>query len=173
MRFHVVHSPAQRVKLIGKQVKAALRDPEELEIFRRIVINEMIRNCGDRDDLCQVTAVWQWWRRNVAYLPDPIGLDLYATPLETIRAGGGDCDDHVIGVDASLAMIGFPVGARVIQTVPELGGEWHVYSLIGVPRAGNTQMLPVDTTWPESTGPGSEIGADRCRYRKDWVFDLR
>ena len=173
LRLFRVNSPAKRVKYIGLQVKRALRDPNDLPLLRRLVINDMIRGCGDRDDRCHMTAVFDWWKKNLPYIPDPVGLDLYQTPLEALRAGGGDCDCHVIATCSSLALIGVPVGARVIRTLPAEGSEWHVYGLCGLPRGNPAAMIPIDTTWPQAAGPGAEFDPSRCAYRKDWMFDLR
>jgi len=154
-------------------VLKALRDPVELPELRRLVIGQMIRGCQDRDDACHLRRVYEWWRGNLAYIPDPVGLDLYPTPLEALRAGGEDCDGHVIAVCASLACIGYTVGCRVIRTRADVGSQWHIYALAGMPRSAPTSFVPLDTTWQGAAAPGDELPAHLCSYRKDWVFDLR
>jgi hypothetical protein len=142
-------------------------------VLRKLVVGQMIKGCPDRDDFCHLRRVYEWWRDHLAYIPDPVGIDLYPTPLEALRVGGEDCDGHVIAVCASLAAIGFAVGCRVIRTRPDIGSQWHVYSIAGIPRSGPAEMVPLDTTWQGASGPGDELPAAMCAYRKDWLFDLR
>jgi hypothetical protein len=164
-----VSSPEDRVQYIERQVRRALYGPE-LPDMRKLVIQGMLANCPDRDDWCDVVSVYEWWKSNLRYIPDPVGVDLYPTPMASLDIGGEDCDGHVVAVNSSLALIGFDVGVRVIQSAE---GDWHVYSLVGMPRGVNEEWVPLDTTWPDVLGPGHEYPTRKCRYNKSWVLELR
>jgi len=164
-----VYSPDDRVKYIERQVRRALYGPE-LPDFRKLVIRDMLAGIPDRDDWGHVVAIYNWWRDRLRYIPDPVGIDLYPTPLAALDIGGEDCDGHVVALDSSLALVGFDVGCRVIQSEE---GDWHIYSLVGMPRGLNDEWVPLDTTWPEVAGPGDEYPAARCQYRKSWILELR
>jgi hypothetical protein len=165
--FHVA-KPEHRVELIARQIRRAVRGPTMPE-FRKLVVREMIDGCASRDEPCELRGIFEWWKR-IKFLPDPIGVDLYPTPLETLDIGAEDCDGHVIGVGSSLAIAGYHVGVRVIQSAK---GEWHVYGLAGYPRAAPAEWVPMDTTWEQAEGPGDEYPEDQCRYRRSWVLNLR
>ena len=47
--------------------------------------------CSARDEMCELTAIWNFWVLNVRYLQDSIGQDTYQTLRATLEAGGGDC----------------------------------------------------------------------------------
>ena len=137
--------------------------------LRQIVIGEMIPMARDRDDEGQIAAVYNWVKQNIRYIEDPVALDLYPTALVTDSLGGGDCDDHVIFICSALAVIGFTTGCRVIRTDQ---GDWHIYALVWMTKAQPRRAVAIDTTWPPSKGPGHEFPAERCRYRKSWVFNF-
>lgn len=50
-------------------------------------------------------AIQEWVKRRVRYVPDPIGAEMMADPLTTIKKGG-DCDDMAILAASLLQAIG-------------------------------------------------------------------
>lgn len=49
------------------------------------------RLCGMRDELCEITQIWNFWVLNVRYAQDVAGEDTYAALRSTLEAGSGDC----------------------------------------------------------------------------------
>ncbi len=111
--------------------------------------------CPQDDDLCEINAMWDFVKRNVRYVYDPVGADFFQTVRETLETGSADCDDYDILFAGLLGEIGFDVVARVISQrgAPE---EWtHTYPMVGIPKGVSRGFLPLDATVP-GKAPGWE-----------------
>ena len=60
----------------------------------------------------QIAALFDWIKENIPYTEDPDGKDIWYSPNETLRRGGGDCEDQAM---LMAAMVG------------ELGGTARIY----------------------------------------------
>lgn len=169
LRIARVNGPEQRVQQIARQVQASIRGEDGVAL-REYLIRNVISRCPDRDDVCHIRAIYWFIRRNLRYIQDPQGLDLYPTALQALRIGGEDCDGHVIVGNTMLALVGFPVGAKVVKSRQ---GEWHIYGRVGFPRDAPEVFFPFDTTWPLAAGPGDEVPEDQVVWSREWIFDLR
>jgi transglutaminase-like putative cysteine protease len=124
---------------------AALVDPVVIETARRIVEDAGVlgRNEGGK-----FNAIREWLLAHVQFLPDPVGVELLATPrymLDTIRRAqfvSGDCDDAAI----LGAALGKAVGLRAKYRALAFGARSrpfsHVYTLLLV----RGQWANLDTT---------------------------
>src|SRR6266704_712714 len=80
-------------------VNKSLVDPIVIETARHIVEQA---GCLGRNEVCKYQALRQWMEEHLAFLPDPYGVELLATPrylLDKIGTMGyvsGDCDDAAI-----------------------------------------------------------------------------
>lgn len=134
MQTHQVRNIKERVKFIQKQVAKARNDPQ----FRALAVKVVSKKCGtkhcikERDYLGEVRALYEYIRKHVRYVRDPLHADLFQHPKRTLEFGGGDCDDYTITLGAMLEAIGYPVKARVIQTVESPDFD-HIYLMVGVP----------------------------------------
>jgi transglutaminase-like putative cysteine protease len=168
-----------RINLIEGQVRTSLfgsaREDisSELEDLRRLVIQDILVGVPDRNDEAQAEAVWHWTRETIRYIPDPWDLDLYPTAMSVHDVGAGDCDCHAILNAALLAVIGFPVGLRMIQTDEAGGSMWHVYNTLWLPRDMPTHAVAFDTSWDGAADMGSEWDPDRTQFRQEYVLELR
>lgn len=167
--FHKVTSPGQRAELIGRQVYASING-DEMVALRGFVIREILGGCRDRDDLCQLAAIFGWVKSHIRYVEECPAFDFYPTARVVLELGGGDCDCHTILICAFASSIGFPVGATVIRP---RDGEFHVYPVAFVPKSKPVQVCPLDTTWPGGGKPGVEYPPELCSYRRTFYFDLR
>lgn len=181
-------SLSDHVSLIRRQMDRSLRDPETRRLAMRIVNGTPdgvadgvpyvtawgqryrlphAQPCAIGSDACESQALWDFWVLNVRYTPDPAGYDFFATLRYTLEAGGGDCDDSVIGLGALHRAVGFAnVKARVISTS---GVYWeHIYLLTGFPRHGRT------TSWVslDPTVKGATPGWQFKRPRKAVDFRM-
>jgi len=159
-------SLADHVSLIQRQCARSVRDAETRKLASRIANGvpdghadgipyvkawdqryrlPHTRPCAIGSDACESQSLWDFWILNVRYTPDPAGYDFFATLRYTLEAGGGDCDDSVIGLGALHKALGFQVRARVISTS---GTYWeHIYLLVGFPRHGRVKKwVPLDPT---------------------------
>lgn len=109
--------------------------------------------CAPRDEMCEITKIWDFLVLNCRYVYDPAEIDLFATLRETLRAGGGDCDDASIAFAALLGSIGFRVIARVISTQDDPDTWVHVYPMVGITKDNPRQWMALDITVAGAT-PG-------------------
>lgn len=120
----------QRMKRI---VNESLSDPLVIETARGIVEHAGILG---RDEAGKYMAIREWMADHLAFMPDPVGVELLSTPhymLARIRAAefvSGDCDDAAIlgaalgkavGLRAKFRALGFSSRSRPFQ---------HVYTLL-------------------------------------------
>ncbi|HEX7638353.1 MAG TPA: transglutaminase-like cysteine peptidase [Burkholderiaceae bacterium] len=71
----------------------------------------LMAQVGGRDDLTQLRAVNDFYDRRLAYKEDidNWGVDDYwASPLESLGKGAGDCEDYAIGKYFTLVALGMP-----------------------------------------------------------------
>lgn len=170
--LHTTKNITEHVKLIERQVKKSMTDPETRQLAVKLVSGafDWKRDprsgqdvpvvdawghyyrapdsgvCAPRDEACEIKVVWDFVVLNIRYVYDPPDTDTFATLKATLDAGGGDCDDMTIAFAALLKSIGFSVAARVISTKdnPE---EWvHVYPMIGMPKDNPKEWVPLDAT---------------------------
>jgi len=57
-------------------------------------------------NLGQIIYLFEYVRFDIKYLSDPRGMDLWATPEQTIKAIAGDCDDKTILLSSLIESIG-------------------------------------------------------------------
>jgi len=88
-----VHTLNQRVKYIKQLVVKGRNDPR----IRALAVKIVSKKCGkkfcigERDYQKEVTAIFDWMRKNVRYVRDNIDRDTFQHPVRTIQFGGGDC----------------------------------------------------------------------------------
>jgi len=168
-----VRNQLDRIRLIEQQVKESIRGEEFADLRYIVSPNRALAGVPARDDEAQARAVWEWTRQEVVYVPDPWDMDLFPTALTVLDYGMGDCDCHAIVNCALLAIIGFPVGLRMVQTDEAGGSLWHVYSTVWMPRDAPTHAVAFDTAWEGSHDIGDEWPLERTQHFGEWVLDLR
>lgn len=81
----------------------------------------------------QLPAVNEFWNRAVVQTEDSMlwaQPDYWATPLETLGKGAGDCEDYVIGKYFSLLRLGVPGDKlRLIYVRARMGGVGSTQSI--------------------------------------------
>lgn len=118
--------PAQ-MKLDFREIERQLR--ERFANDRAEVImqwRQMLEEVADHSELEQVRRVNEFFHRNVVYQRDEVlyGVeDYWATPLETLGQGLGDCEDWAIAKYASLRHLGISEERlRLIYVRAQIGG---------------------------------------------------
>ena len=111
-----------KVRKIRALVEAAKRDPS----FRQRAA-AIVARVPQRDQVGEITAVFDFVRDGVRYLRDPWapeGLELFTAPALLLRdvdegIAAGDCDDHVILASALLETIGYRTRYRIGGLPPD------------------------------------------------------
>lgn len=135
-----VNSLDDSINLMRQAVVLGLNDPSTRELAACT-----IRGCDDRDDRCEVYAVFEFIKQHVKYVADPRLFDTFATLERTLTMGIGDCDDQSVATCTLLEALGFQTSFRVIQT--KGSPTWnHVYALVHLPKRRPTGTFPLDHT---------------------------
>lgn len=81
----------------------------------------------------QLSAINDFWNRAVVHTEDSVlwsQPDYWATPLETLGKGAGDCEDFVVGKYFSLLRLGVPLERlRLIYVRARMGGVGSTQSI--------------------------------------------
>ena len=176
-----IRSLKDRLDLIAGRIDISVRTMQKPrtgpEYMLHELASEIVRGTSmdERDPRAQfepMRRVFRWTQFNIGYRQDPADYDYYMSAGRTIRAGAGDCDDHVILNNALLSSIGYTVGSRVIS--PN-GQGWHIYSIIGVDPAFNgvpTRAVPLDTSIrnPGADDIGWEPPMKYRRFERECLF---
>jgi hypothetical protein len=167
-----------RIELIWMQIYKSIRDP-----ITRVFMAQFIRECPERDDMCDLRAIFDGYKSNFRYTPDIRDLDTFLTlrrqwllgggnPDGDISKGGlflGDCDDATIGICSLCLHANFRVGAKVIS--PN-GKEFvHIYPLVEFPRNPKRGLAGTDEgprrVFMDATVRSSTLGWEPPKtYRK-------
>jgi len=79
-----------------------------------------VEACVDRytvnDDMYKVAAIALWVADNINYVSDPSGFDYVQPPDETLRTGGGDCDDFAVLLASMYRSVGLEAAVGLIDT---------------------------------------------------------
>lgn len=125
--------------------------------------NGRLGRVPSRNDEAEIKAIYTWVRDNIRYTYDPAWEDVFASPIWTLDAGGGDCDDMVSLLGSLLEAVGHPVQIKVVGYNPK--GFSHVYLLA---RNGT---LPLDPTLTSVVGPDVPAGYE-LPYRMAKVYPV-
>jgi transglutaminase-like putative cysteine protease len=126
-------------------VNTSLTDPLVIETARSIVETAGVLG---RDQQGKYLALRQWLAEHVVFLPDPLGVELLATPhylltkIARAQFVSGDCDDAAILGAALGKAVGLAARFRVLSFVNQSRPFQHVYTLLLV----NGQWANLDVT---------------------------
>lgn len=69
----------------------------------------------------QAAALFDHVRTNIKGVLDPLGFNYVASPLETIKTGGGDCEDKAILLASMCIAVGIPTRLVVCLSTNNIG----------------------------------------------------
>ncbi len=146
----------QTVQKIADLANAALRRAPI-----RILALSVIRRSGS-NIVARAHAIFDWVKSNIAYVPDPIGVETVQDPEITLQLQAGDCDDHSGLVVALAAAVGIPGRFRVVGDSRDRFR--HIFPELFV----NGQWTAADTTQPGSFGTPPGTG----RFHATKIYSL-
>jgi transglutaminase-like putative cysteine protease len=109
-------------------VNASLKRPTVRILTHRILSKA---NLSSRDETAIVRAVYNWIKRNIRYVKDPVGVETIQSPEITLRVRAGDCDDHVVLISSMLKSVGVPVRYSVVGKSRDRFSHINLESFIG------------------------------------------
>ncbi len=74
-------------------------------------LQQVLASVAGRDDVAKIKAVNDFYNQRLAYVEDIDNwsqLDYWASPLESLGKGAGDCEDYAIGKYFTLTSLGVP-----------------------------------------------------------------
>lgn len=143
MQFNFTEVPAgeagtdQTLKVIGQGIGRSSRRPhvrlKALDILRQADIPDRRARAASR-------ALYQWVKRNIRFVPDPLDVETVQDPEVTLRIGAGDCEDHAALLAALAQSVGIP--ARFVVVGENLDRFQHIYAELLI----DGRWTPADTT---------------------------
>ena len=108
-----------------RMLAAAQRQgPQALEGVQ--LLQPLLARAIDMDDESRLAAINQFFNRRVLFAEDAEiwgEADHWASPLETLEKGRGDCEDYAIAKYFSLLAVGMPAARlRLVYVRAEIGG---------------------------------------------------
>lgn len=90
--------------------------------------NLLIENSQKLSTLEKIKVVNDYFNKNTQFVEDITHWktsDYWATPLETLGSGAGDCEDYTIAKYVTLIQLGVPVdNLRLIYVKAQIGGSY-------------------------------------------------
>ncbi len=108
----------------------------------RSLAQQLTARLASYDNAGEVTALQHFVRDRVRYVGDVEGVETLQTPVYTLQAGSGDCDDKAVLLNTLLASIGFSTLFYAIG----IAGAPFSHVLAGV-KLG-TRSIPLETIVP-------------------------
>ncbi|MFC4274373.1 transglutaminase-like cysteine peptidase [Achromobacter aloeverae] len=114
---------------------------------------QLLQDDRDMAEADKLASVNDFWNRNVAQAEDQVvwGVpDYWATPMEALGKGAGDCEDYVIGKYFSLIKLGVPTSRlRFVYVRARIGGpessEQVAHMVLGYYPSPNAMPLVLDS----------------------------
>jgi predicted transglutaminase-like cysteine proteinase len=90
-------------------------------------LQDVLQQAAALDDEARLDAINAWFNRRVIFRTDDAAsgeADHWASPLETLHAGHGDCEDYAIAKYFSLIAVGTPVARlRLVYVRAQVAGN--------------------------------------------------
>lgn len=113
----------------------------------------VIDRAGRMDEVARLTAVNDFFNQRIRYTEDSEvwGVpDYWASPLESLGKGAGDCEDYAIAKYFTLASSGVPVAKlRMVYVRAMLNGQSLAHMVLAYYAQPNAEPLILDNLQPE------------------------
>ena len=80
-------------------------------VANAMALQQVMASLAGRDDAAKIKAVNDFYNQRLAYMEDIDNwgqVDYWASPLESLGKGAGDCEDYAIGKYFTLTSLGVP-----------------------------------------------------------------
>jgi hypothetical protein len=117
---------AQTMSLVRQLVDTAIKDPyinrQAIEILQRA-------NAPQYDQMAAARVIYDWVRRNIRYVQDPVGKETVRPANVILEVGAGDCDDiNGVLIPSLLGTIGVPTRGVTIAAAQGSDDFSHIYA---------------------------------------------
>ena len=125
-------------------------------------LQQMMAALADRDDATRIKAVNDFYNQRLAYMEDIDNwglVDYWASPLEALGKGAGDCEDYAIGKYFTLTSLGIPhARLRMVYVRASIAGApngFVAHMVLAYYPTPDAEPLVLDNLKPE-IHPASE-----------------
>ncbi len=110
---------------------AALTDAND-PLIKQVATKIATQSCPE-SKICQVKSLYYFVKDSMEYVSDPYAKEYVASPVETLKVGGGDCDDGAlllasliesIGIETKIVII--PGHAFIKASMPEAPRKYRM-----------------------------------------------
>jgi predicted transglutaminase-like cysteine proteinase len=110
---------------------------------------ELLQHAAALDDEPRLDAINAWFNRRIVFRMDDVAhgeADHWASPLEALAAGHGDCEDYAIAKYFSLLAAGTPVGKlRLVYVRAQVGSnDAQAHMVLAYYPQANAEPLILD-----------------------------
>ena len=112
--------------------QAAARIKTNDPLIRQVATKIATQSCPE-SSICHAKALYYFVRDNIKYVSDPYAKEYIASPVETLKTGGGDCDDGALLLAALIESIGIktrivivPGHAFIKASIPEAPPKYKI-----------------------------------------------
>jgi len=113
---------------------------------------KLLQQQAQQDQQAKLEAVNRFFNQNIVFTDDILlwqQEDYWATPLQTMGMGGGDCEDFSIAKYMSLLELGFsPDNLRLIYVKAKVGHRAQAHMVLGYFSSANAEPLILDNLNP-------------------------
>jgi len=81
-----------------------------------VTVEACVNKYTVNDDMYKIAAIALWVADNINYVSDPRGFDYIQPPSETLRIGGGDCEDFAVLLASMYRSVGLDAAVGLIDT---------------------------------------------------------
>lgn len=117
-------------------------------LIRVQALLETIQEVTNQDDDARIKAINGFFNRRVVYKEDKEAwnaVDYWASPLETLAKGEGDCEDYAIAKYFSLLAAGVPsVKMRMVYVRAQMAGGLQAHMVLAYYPQPNAEPLILD-----------------------------
>jgi transglutaminase-like putative cysteine protease len=138
----------QTVAQIKALINQALTDPNAAI---RLRAEEILSPVTERDEMGEVTAIYDFVKDSLHYVDDPTDIELLKNPIlidQSVSKSGsfmGDCDDASGYLAALLKSVGYSVQLVIVTPANAPGFDYrHIFVRVWLPKA--QQWLALDAT---------------------------
>ncbi|WP_310738769.1 transglutaminase-like cysteine peptidase [Piscinibacter sp. HJYY11] len=114
----------------AERMMAAARRMSPRAVAGVQVLQPLLMQSVGQDELAQLQTVNQFFNRRIQFREDTEAwgqVDYWASPLESLDKGQGDCEDYAIAKYFSLLAVGMPVAKlRLVYVRAQIGGPQGV-----------------------------------------------
>jgi predicted transglutaminase-like cysteine proteinase len=130
------------------RVMAAAQKMGPVTAARAQALLQEIAELANQDDETRIRAINTFFNRQILYRDDRETwgvIDYWASPLEMLGKGQGDCEDYAIGKYFSLIAAGIPsVKMRLVYVRAQLGGTIQAHMVLAYYPEPTAEPLILD-----------------------------